>query len=349
MNNAGMKKFFYQASVFTGVCMLMMLQRAATKHILITDAAGKEIDRNFSEESFNLFISSEVSNGQSGKLTIPLPKSVSSDDIILEDRYIDHELLIYIDGREEGFYLDNAVLTDLDIIESAVCISENDSGSVCLDFKLDGLYANESSLTESSTIEVSFFKPYDRYDNIVVVDPVAPDMAIDSHNLADPQAKDIALDVALLLKGEAEKADDRSTKFYFTRLASQEISAEKVVDLIEETKADLVVRIGTEDIDDQQDGIRAYYNGEFFLRGFNNAEFAGLMAASCASKAGADVIGVYEADDDILSCSQVPSARISVGSLGGTMDKDRLSDKLYKHKLAGGLYQGIMQGFEEIK
>nr|WP_297763249.1 N-acetylmuramoyl-L-alanine amidase [uncultured Butyrivibrio sp.] len=348
MNNAGMKKFFYQASVFTGVCMIMMLQRAATKHILITDAAGKEIDRSFSEESFNLLISSEVSNGQSGKLTIPLPKSVSSDDIILEDRYIDHELLIYIDGREEGFYLDNAVLTDLDIIESAVCISENDSGSVCLDFKLDGLYANESSLTESSTIEVSFFKPYDKYDNIVVVDPVAPDTVLE-RDYADPLEKDIALDVALLLKGEAEKADNRSTKFYYTRLSSGEVSPERVRELIDETEADLVLRIGTESYENHQDGVRSYYNGEFFLRGFNNAEFAGLMAASCASKAGADVVGVYETNDDILSYSQVPSARVSVGSLGGTQDQERLSDKSYKHKLAEGLYQGIMQGIEEIK
>ena len=232
MNNSGMKKTFIQASVFTGVCMILMLQRAATKHILITDAAGQEIDRSFSEESYNLLIDRNVSGSQTGKLTIPLPQSVSSDDIILEDRYIDHELLIYIDGREEGFYLDNSVITDLDIIENAVCISENDSGSVCLDFKLDELYANESSLTESSTIEVTFLKPYDKYDNIVVIDPVSSEYIGEGDNPADPYAKDITLDVALLLKGEAEKADDRNTKFYFTRLSGASASEDKRRDLI---------------------------------------------------------------------------------------------------------------------
>ena len=103
-------------------------------------------------------------------LIIPLAKSVKSDNIVLEDGYADHELRIYIDSNEEGFYKDNPVVTDLRILESAKCINRNENGSVCLDFGLNGLYANESSLTESGTIEVKFYRPSDKYDRIVVVD-----------------------------------------------------------------------------------------------------------------------------------------------------------------------------------
>lgn len=349
MNNSEMKKVLIKASIFTGVCMVMMLQRAATKHILITDAAGQEIDRSFSEESYNLLVDNNVSGSQVGKLTIPLPKSVSSDDIVLEDRYTDHELLIYIDGREEGFYLDNPVLTDLDLIENAVCISESDSGSVCLDFKLDGLYANESSLTESSTIEVRFFKPYEEYEQVVVIDPVFDGGSKQTSSM-ELSEKDVALDIALLIKSEAEKADDHKTKFYYTRLGDSEVPLESRLALIEETGADLVVEIGTEDAGDSQDGIRAYYNGEFFLRGFNNADFASLMAASCSDRSGTQVVGVYEeTEDDILDYCQVPATRVNVGSLGGDDDKTRLQDRSYKNKLAQGLFNGIMQGFEVMK
>lgn len=330
-----MKKIFIKASIFTGVCMALMLQRAATKHILITDAAGQEIDRSFSEESFDLLIDKNIKDNQAGKLTIPLPKSVSSDDIVLEDKYIDHELLIYIDGREEGFYLDNPVLTDLDIFDEAICITENDSGSVCLDFKLDGLYANESSLTESSTIEVRFFKPYEEYDQIVVIDPAN---------------SDIPLDIALLIKNTAEKSDDHKTKFYYTSLNDTEVSIDKKKALIEDSGADLVALIDANGASETSDGVSAYYNGEFFLRGFNNAEFAGMMATSCAGRASTQIVGVYEAEnDDILDFCQVPATKVIVGSLGGNLDQNRLYDKAYKNKLAEGLYQGIMQSFEELK
>lgn len=342
MNNAEMKKVFIKASIFTGVCMVMMLQRASTKHILITDAAGTEIDRSFSEESYNLLIDKNVKGSQEGKLTIPLPKSVSSDDIVLEDRYTDHELLIYVDGREESFYLDNPVVTDLDIINEAVCVTENDSGSVCLDFKLDGLYANESSLTESSTIEVRFFKPYDEYDQIVVVDPVW-------HEKQDSLEKDLTLEIALSIKNTAEKADDHRTKFYYTRLTEADASVEKRKALIEESGADLVAIIDTED-KDSSDGVSAYYNGEFFLRKYTNADFAGLLAASGVSRTGADVVGVYEAEnDEILSFCQIPAAKVVVGGTEGEQDQNQLYDKTYRNKLAEGLYQGIMQGFEEIR
>ena len=315
--------------------MVIMLQRAATKHILITDAAGQEIDRSFSEESYNLLVDNNVKPSQAGKLTIPLPKSVSSEDIVLEDRYIDHELLIYVDGREEGFYLDNPVVTDLDIIDKAICITENDSGSVCLDFKLDGLYANESALTESGTIEVSFFKPYDKYEQIVVV---------------DPDESDLTLDIALLLKNTAEKADDHKTKFYYTRLTDVDVPLEKKEALIEDSGANFVVEIGALEGTGSFDGISAYYNGEFFLREYTNADFASLLAANCSSSTGTKVAGVYGADEDeILSFCQVPAAKVVVGKGSDDQDQNMLQDKTYRNKLAQGLYQGIMQGFEEIK
>ena len=136
-----MKKVAIKASVFSVVAITLMLHRAATKHIMITDAAGSHIDRGNSENAYNILIDRNVSATDSGKLIIPLSKTVSSDDIILEDNYIDQELKIYIDSREEGFYLDNAVLSDLDILQSAVCYEENDTGSVCLNFRLNGFYA----------------------------------------------------------------------------------------------------------------------------------------------------------------------------------------------------------------
>lgn len=350
MTNAEMKKVLIKASIFTVISIAVMLHRSATKHILITDAAGQNLDREFSSESYNLLVDRNTSGRQVGKLTIPLSKSVSSDDIVMEDRYVDHELRIYIDCREEGFYLDNAVISDLDIIDEAVCITENDTGSVCLDFKLDGLYANESSLTESSTIEVRFFKPYEEYEQIVVVDPVCGGSdAGDSFD--ELSEKDIALDVALAFKSEVDKAEDNTIKFYYTRLSDTDVDDARRIQLIEDTQADLVVRIGADLSQNGQAGIKAYYNDEFFIRKMNNAQFAGELVNGCASKSGAGVIGVYPEyeDDTVLKASRTPTAKISVGELNVVEDQNRLRDKSYIGKMASGIYQGISDAFEEMK
>lgn len=345
-----MKKMLIRASIFTVLSVTMMLHRSATKHILITDAAGQDVDREFSSESYNLLIDRNVSDRQAGKLTIPLSKSVSSDDIVMEDRYMDHELRIYIDGREEGFYLDNAVVSDLDIFEDAICITENETGSVCLDFKLDGIYANESSLTESSTIEVRFFKPSEEYDRVVVIDPVCGGSEAGS-SFDRISEKDIALNVALALKASTDKDENNDIKFYYTRLSDVSTDDDKRLKLIEDTEADLVVRIDADTYADGADGIRAYYNDEFFLRSLNNAEFAGNLANACMSSAGTGIVGIYPEfeDDAILSQAKVPAVKVSVGALNGSADHNRLQDKTYIMKLSSGLYQGIMDAFEEMK
>ncbi|AOZ97245.1 N-acetylmuramoyl-L-alanine amidase [Butyrivibrio hungatei] len=328
MNNSEMKKMAIRTAVFGVVSIAVMLQRSATKHIMITDAAGTHVDRGNAEDSYNILIDRNVTDSQSGKLIIPLAKTVSSDDIILEDKYIDHELKIYIESREEGFYLDNAVLTDLDILESAVCYAENDTGSVCLDFKFDGLYANASSLTENSTIEVSFAKPKDMYENIVVVD-------CESEGAGNSRA---LLDMSLAVRGIATTDDDNNIKFYYTRLSDDEADIEKRCALIKDSGADFVVelKLGGK-------GVSSFYNGQYFLRDFNNAEFANILEKNCAYKLGASAEGVFEDDgsDQVLCCTKVPAARVEISKDYSGADDSK--------KIAEGVYQAILEAFEEKK
>ncbi len=332
MNNNEMKKMAVKAGVFGILSIAIMLQRAATKHIMITDAAGASIDRGTSENSFNILIDRNVPKEQSGKLIIPLSKTVGSDDITLEDRYMDHELRIYIDSREEGFYLGNAVMTDLDILESAVCITEKDSGSVCLDFKLKDLYANSSSLTEFNTIEVEFDKPSRMYDNIVVVDCGTDIVEGDS----------TSVDIALALKEISSSDTENDIKFYFTRLDNNKADVQKNAELIKETKPDLVVGINGAEIAFQGlKSVAAYYNDQFFLRSLNNSTFADMIEKSVANNLGAVGQGVFtaESDDLILLSANVPAARISVKCMPGEDERKAV---------ATGIYEAVIEAFKKI-
>ncbi|WP_034444084.1 N-acetylmuramoyl-L-alanine amidase [Butyrivibrio sp. AE2032] len=328
MTNEQMKKVAIGASVFALVSITLMLHRSATKHILITDAAGAPLDRGLTDNSYTLLIDKNVPQGKENTLIIPLPGSVSSDNILLEDGYLDHELRIYIDSREEGFYKDNPIVTDLDILEKAVCVSLNDSGSVCLDFQTDQLYVNESSLTESSTIEVKFSRPAEKYDHIVVV---------------DPEDGNAPLDTALFLKGVADADQENGIKIYFTRLTQEPVDREKRLSLIKDSQADLLVELSAEDTDSQgKRGLTAYYNDKYFVRRMDNARFGDIMLRNCALKSGTDGLGVLpeRPENEVLGTSKIPSTRINLEGDFGEKDIERL---------AQGVYSGILETFEVME
>ncbi len=350
MTDTEMKKVAIKASVFAAVSIVLMLQRSATKHIMITDAAGAPVNRGESDNAYTLLIDNNVPKGKEDALIIPLPKSVSSDNIVLEDRYMDHELSIYIDSREEGFYLDNKIVTSLPLLESAVCINENDTGSVTLDFKLDDLYVNESALTENSTIEVRFFEPKDKFEHVVVVDPSGGgnDTGVLGNGFSE---KDVTLDTALLLKGIADKDSEHDIKLYFTRLSDSDVDIEKRKALIEDSGADLYVELSADGVQDgAYNGMASYYNDKFFLRRLSNATFADVMLRGCAEKIPGEVLGVFsEKEGGILDTCPVPATRISLGNIYGQRDKDRLSEQSYKTKAAEGIYNGILEALEVME
>lgn len=327
-----------KATIFAAISTAVMLQRAGTKHIMITDAAGMPVDRGGSEDSYNILVDRNVPGGKEDILTIPLPKSVSSDNIILEDRHIDHELLIYVDSREEGFYKDNAVYCSRDVLKNAVCVCENDTGSVCLDFTMNGLYATESLLTDQGTIEVSFFDPAEKYEKVAVVDP----------RVGADDSDEISLAVARQIKAIADKDETSGVKLYFTRLEGQEAAPDKKLDFMEEASADLFVGLDVlSSPNGGQKGILTEYNDRFFLRDLSNAEFANMMEKSCLAATGSGAVGVTASSDDILLASRVPSVVVNLGYATNEEDAARLSDPAYIKRMAEGIYNGILEAFEE--
>ena len=352
MKKEEMRKAAVLTAVFGVVSITLMLHRSATKHILITDAAEMPVSSVNSGKSFDLLIQKGEPEDGKMKLTIPLAKSVSSEDIKLEDRYSDHELLIYVDCREEGFYGDNAIVSDNDILESAVCHTENDAGRVCLDFKLDGFYANESALTDHSTIEVEFFKPKERYDKVVLIDPEINTTFGGILSAAGLSENEVTLDVAQRLRSIAEKDVENKVKFFFTHMTDTDISDESKELLIKESCADMAVKIATSDSEDKDNnGIETYYNGTYFIRDLSNVRFADIVERSCADNTGNTALGIYECDESeaLIKNSGVPSAKISLGYLTGNKDAEKLATGSYRQKAAEGIYQAILDGYKEME
>ncbi len=341
MNNHELKKIAIKASVFALVSLSLMIHRSATKHIMISDAQGTGLDRGSAEDSFTLLFDKNVPSGKENILIIPLSQSVSSDNIVLEDDYVDHELRIYVDSREEGFYMDTPVVTDLDIIESGTCTPQSREGSSCLEFKLDGLYANESTLTENSSIEISFFDPREKFDKVVVVDPAG-----------DAVEKDITVDTALLIKKLADRDEENDIRIYFTSLSDTPVSPEKKRDLIEESGADLYIQLSADTSEDpSREGMSAYYNDVFFLRKLSNSETADIILRNTATKAESSAAGIFPMleEDEMLRDCKIPSARIDLGNRASEKDSERLLNEAFRKRIAEGLYSGIVEAFEVMR
>ncbi len=333
-----MKKTAIKAGIFALISMSLVIHRSVTKHIMIADASGVAVDRTSDEGSYTLLVDSNIPKGKEGTLIIPLPGNVTSDNIILEDRYMDHGLSIYIDSHEAGFYMDNPIVTDLDLIDGARCINQNDTGSVRLDFDFDGIYANESALTDSNTIEIRFYDPADKYDKIVVVDAAG---GSDAGASAD---NNLPLEISLLLKEISDGDSESTVKLYFTRLSASDVDSETKKEFLSDSKADLYVELSESDVKARSaDGVSAFYNDDFFLRRLSNARFADIMLKSCAGRGMGSAVGVFaDTEDEMLLASKIPAARLEFGAAAET-DRNSL------RKTAEGIYSGIMQSLEEMQ
>ena len=341
MNNSELKKVAAKALVFTLISMGFMLHRAATRHVTETYAAEISGGSGNASAPYALELSRQMPPEKENTLIIPVAKGVSSDKVALEDRYSQHELRIYIDGSEAGFYKNNPVVTDLDILTEANCTEQTGDGKTCLSFELDGLYANESTFTDTGAIEVKFFKPSEKYSRIVVVDP--------EYGVT---GKDIMYETALLLKDMAEKDAGNGVKIYFTRGENELVDSDKALELIEETQADLFLQMEIASSGNSvKNGMTAYYNDSFFNRELTNAGFAGIMLKNCITKAGEQALAILpmEEEDLLLKEAKIPAVRLICGYINAAEDVNRLSDKNYEKKVAAGLYDGILEAFEVME
>jgi N-acetylmuramoyl-L-alanine amidase len=170
------------------------------------------------------------------------------------------------------------------------------------------------------------------YENTVVIDPV----------------DDTGVSVIPYIKKYFD-GNDRVRVFY-TRQAKTDGTDADVDALVAEAEADFYIQVGEDISDDDQSGVRTYYNGRYFIRGFGNVQFADQLERNLAINNGANALGLFEADDDIerIMKSQIPSAYVSLGNSNNAVDADRMTQEDYLEKCAKGIADGIIASFDIV-
>lgn len=330
--------------LFSAASMAVMLYFSATKTIVIAEEAAPErMELEQQADSIQKNMLHFQAGGQESGLKIPLPAEIKADDIIIENRYIEHSIHIILTGKYGEFYRQNALVGNDARVESGF-LSEED-GITRLQLHMNGLYEHQY-MFENGVLQLSFIQPSQLYDRILVLD-AACGGADEGHTGNGIREKVIALEIAEKVK---EKLDGSNIRVYCTRTDDTALAAEERAAFANELQADMLVsiRAGADENNDRVFGIQAFYNGTYFIPYLGNIELADLLEKNIVTAVGGKANGLFaaEAEDTLLQNAQVPAAAVSIGYLTNAEEAAFLSAPEYQEKLAEGIVNAVNAAFE---
>lgn len=339
-------------TVLCVVCMVLMLYVALHKTIVIAEEIPGQLALSVADGQGGIVGSSHAltfvqQNGNEGSIRIPLARNIEAEDVMVENRYLNQELWIYIQGTEESFYDENAITGDVSPVVYGYC--EGQRGGVILKVQMDDVWEYYSTVgydtfvsASDNFLVISFRDPHEIYSQVVVIDPMGGGSEAGSLYRGYAE-KTLALQVARTIPEKLEQSDIR---LYFTRLEDVEVAEETRLELAKAVNADMYIRIAAgADEDVSRYGVAGFYNEEFYIPGIGNVQLADALTRNVTIASSNRAVGIFPAEEDsILQRLTVPAAQINVGYLTNEQEAALLGREFYRDKLA----QGIADAIEEV-
>lgn len=328
--------------LFTG-CMAVMLTFAWKKAIVIADVPPEQPGSPLStplpeKEIQHTQLRLESEKGVQGSFRIPLPKGIKAENITMENRYMSKELWLYIQSQEQEteFFTEHPVSGDLSVLRSGCCEEQEDG--VILKLSMSRVMEYRSTL-ESGVLKIAWQEPQEMYDYVVLLDPAWRERG--------PEEPDITLQVAKYVQ---KKFSQEKVRLYLLRPEESEISPGDRAAFAEEVRADLYLGLCVSRADTAENyGITGFYNDEYFIPDFGNADFADLATRSVTIAASNRAAGLESAgEESILKKLRIPAAEVSLGYLSNPQEEYLLEQESYQEKLAEGCVLAITQAVEAL-
>jgi len=320
--------------VLGGLCISAMLITASHKTIVIADTAKEpgSINENMEQmtakgQGTPLLLQGDSSVSKS--LRIPLEKGIKAENVVMENRYMDKELWIYIYDTESSLYDTGALTGDITPIEEG-CFEVQGKG-IILKLKMKEVFDYHSTL-ENDTLTITYANPRDLYSQIVVID-----------TMAEKEGKNTVMQVAGFLQ---ENFNQPEVKLYFTGLEDVSVSEQKRLELIDNVKADLYlgIRVTADEKNTEAYGIQGFYNEEYFIPDFGNVDWADVVTRNVTVAVKNRALGLTAAEkDSILQRIKIPAAQVSLGYITNEKELGLLKQESYQEKLAEGIANAIME------
>lgn len=282
---------------------------------------------------------------QTEYLCIPLPKTITIEEIEISDLLMENRTSIVIKGVEEDFFYKNPLSGSSSHIVNLQYGYGN--GMARLDLLLDGLYETQP-VFEDNKLYIKFLPPKELHSFIVVVDPGHGGTQTGTVAFGQTE-KDITLKIANLLK---EKMKGSNINLYLTRTTDEEQpSVEQRIGFANALKADMFISIhcNADAKTRITNGVQICYSNEVPIPEFNAENLARNLQDSLVKNTNAKDRGInLENKLEILSKTNVPAVLINVGYLTNKQEALKLSEEEYIKKIAEGIYEGIINSYEEM-
>lgn len=323
-------------------CMVVMLLFASSKTIVIADAYQEQTGLPVSAAAGEHGQQEDIlvlkrTYGVTDSFIVPLPKGVKAEHVVMENRYMDRELWIYIQSDDLSFYGENEISGDVSKIQRGC--SEPQEDGILLKFSMQGVMEYKSTL-EGSMLTVACYEPGELYDVIVVLDLEEGGSSTGAAG-AQLTEKELTLQLAKLVQKKLTATDVR---LYLTRTEDTDVSEEERLGLVKAVGADFYIRIGAEyDAESEETyGIRSSYNAEYFFPELDNAELADAVTRAVTIASSNRAVGIFAAaEDSVLKELRTRGVRITVGYLSNPKEEALLTRESYREKLAEGLVSAI--------
>lgn len=281
------------------------------------------------------------------QLNIELPEDIDGRDITITNDYLTQTIYVKFANGVDNYSDEYSVKGGSNHIANLSYYKEGDAGVLAI--RLDKVCEISYSYKDGYLC-MNIVDPHDMYDKIVVVDA--------GHGGRMPGAvkkgiyeKTINLEIVKQIKKVFDEADDDSIKVYYTRLTDVNPSLAERVGLANKVDADLFISIHN---NASNTGFFNHENGTIILYNPNDEgecsskRLAQICMENITASAGSQNLGMAKGDDlHIVKNSEVPVVLIEVGYMTNNTELDNLTNPEYQRKVAEGIYNAVMQAFEE--
>lgn len=275
-------------------------------------------------------------------LMIPVPEQIKDVQIQIENHYMEKQIWIRLEGVEKDFYSYQYLTGNMNKVKEGFFYKEGEY--IWLQIQLDDFYEINTVL-ENQYICISFLKPEEKYEKIVLLDP-ANDVLDSQFVYEGYTQEEITRKVAAFLKSRLDESD---IKLYYTRIDGTDDNTQKKLDFLSKVKVDLCLRLEVgASKDSQVYGTETIYNGTYFIPGFGSVQWADLVERNVVLMTNGNAMGLSPAteQDILINEATVPAATLKIGYVTNKQENQLLNRDEYLNKVAEGIYYAILQAFE---
>lgn len=281
------------------------------------------------------------------QLNIELPEGIDGSDITISNHYLTQTVFVRFDKGVDNYSDNYRVYGSSDYIASVGYYKEGEAG--VLEIKLDQVCELSYTYREGFLC-MDFIDPHEIYDKVIVVDAGHGGRAPEAVK-KDVYEKNLNLAIVKQIQAIFEAADDKSIKVYYTRLDDTNPTLSQRVGLANKANADLFISIHNNSSAsgkfNDRNGTMVLYN-QADESEFSSKRFAEMCLQNVMETAGSNRRGLAKGNYvHIVKNSKVPVALIEVGYMTNLEELAKLQTEEYQKLVAQGVYNAVMQAFEE--